>query len=393
MKKKFVLWLVFLMLFLAAGCANDTHDIDAPEAEAGPAGEETPEGVVEPVKVLVYYGNAAADGFEQKEVEIKGLTPQHLIDELAILNVVSIDTEVKSFEQDGKSLKLDLSKGFSQYVNMMGTSGEYIVIGGLVNTFLTAYDADEILITVEGKTLETGHASYENPLTFFEFDTAQEKEAAQGVESVEPLKYRLTDASDEGKGGNVYYPQFVDMSDTDIQEQWNEAIKEIATGVKPKTGEDVDYDTYTVDYEIVTCNTEFVSFVFRRDMGDYGKDVFAINFDLVNGKCVRLSDWGDALDEAAHNLGTGGYYKIISRDLDREAFDEFMKRMEPDADDYKEQFNLYDFDLENLEEEPYGFSYVKDDMLVLVMYIPGAVIGDHAGVRATVEIDTGIKVR
>ncbi|MBD5539774.1 MAG: hypothetical protein HDR00_00995 [Lachnospiraceae bacterium] len=390
MKKKFVLWLTFLMLFLAAGCTKETHDIDAPGAEAGPAGGETQEETLEPVKVLIYSGNAAADDFEQKEVEIQGLTPQNLISELAAVNVVSINTEVNSFEQDGKSLKLDLSKGFSQYVNMMGTGGEFIVMGGLVNTFLTAYDADEILITVEGKTLETGHASYENPLGFFEFDTKQEVEPAQETANAEPLKYRLSDATDWRKESSVYYPQFVDMSDKNIQDRWNEAIKEI---VKMVTEGATESDPYTLDYEIVTCDTEFVSFVFRRDMGDSGKDTFAISFDLVNRKCVRLSDWGDAMDEAAHNLATGGYYKIISKDMDRESFDEFMKRMEPSADDYKEQFSLYDFDLDNLEEEPYGFSYVRDDELILVMYIPGAAIGDHAGVRATVEIDTGIKVR
>ena len=390
MKKKFVLWLTFLMLFLAAGCTKETHDIDAPGAEAGPAGGETQEETLEPVKVLIYSGNAAADDFEQKEVEIQGLTPQNLISELAVVNVVSINTEVNSFEQDGKFLKLDLSKGFSQYVNMMGTGGEFIVMGGLVNTFLTAYDADEILITVEGKTLETGHASYENPLGFFEFDTKQEVEPAQETANAEPLKYRLSDATDWRKESSVYYPQFVDMSDKNIQDRWNEAIKEI---VKMVTEGATESDPYTLDYEIVTCDTEFVSFIFRRDMGDSGKDTFAISFDMVNRKCVRLSDWGDAMDEAAHNLATGGYYKIISKDMDRESFDEFMKRMEPSADDYKEQFSLYDFDLDNLEEEPYGFSYVRDDELILVMYIPGAAIGDHAGVRATVEIDTGIKVR
>lgn len=388
MKKRLVLWLALLMLFSVTGCANETADVETPDTEQQPEnGEEAEE-----TKVLIYYGNADADGFEQKEVMIKGLTPENLIGELRKLSVVSIDTEVKSFEQDGKNLKLDLSKGFSGYLNMMGTSGEYIVMGGLVNTFLTAYDGENILITVEGETLETGHTSYEAPLVFFEPEKEQETETP-GTESAEPLKYRLTDASDTENGRSVYYPQFVDMSDGNIQDQWNTAIKEIATGLKPETEEDVEYDTYMVDYEIVACSTEFVSFVFRRDRGDYGKDVFAINFDMVNRKCVRLRDWEDALDEAAHNLATGGYYKIISKDMDREAFDEFMKRMEPDADDYKEQFNLYDFDLENLEEEPYGFSYVKDDMLVLVMYIPGAVIGDHAGVRATVEIDTGIKVR
>lgn len=392
MKKKLVLWLGLLMLLSVTGCTNETTDIDAPGVEVTPESGENGE-TGEEVKVHIYYGNAEADGFEQKEVEIKGLTPQNLISELAKLNVVSIDTEVKSFEQDEKVLKLDLSKGFSQYLNMMGTSGEYIVMGGLVNTFLTAYDADEILITVEGKTLETGHASYENPLEFFEFDTRQEAEAAQEAGNQEPLKYRLTDAADWQKERSVYYPQFVDMSDRNIQDQWNEAIKEIVTGSKPELGEDIEIDTYTVDYEIVTCNTEFVSFVFRRDMGDYGKDVFAISFDLVNRKCVRLSDWKDALDEAAHNLATGGYYKVISKDMDREAFDEYMKSVAPTADEYREEFLQYDFDLNDLEKVPYGFSYVKDDTLVLVMYIPGEAIGESAGVRNTVEIDTGIKVR
>lgn len=388
MKKRLVLWLALLMLFSVTGCANETADVETPDTEQQPEnGEEAEE-----TKVLIYYGNADADGFEQKEVMIKGLTPENLIGELRKLSVVSIDTEVKSFEQDGKNLKLDLSKGFSGYLNMMGTSGEYIVMGGLVNTFLTAYDGENILITVEGETLETGHTSYEAPLVFFEPEKEQETEIP-GTESAEPLKYRLTDASDTENGRSVYYPQFVDMSDGNIQDQWNTAIREIATGLKPETEGDVEYDTYTVDYEIVACSTEFVSFVFRRDRGDYGKDVFAINFDMVNRKCVRLRDWEDALDEAAHNLATGGYYKIISKDTDREAFDEYMKITAPTADEYKEEFLQYDFDLTDLEKAPYGFSYIKDNTLVLVMYISGDAAEGEPVIRSTVEIDTGIKVR
>lgn len=389
MKKRLVLWLALLMLFSVTGCANETADVKTPDVEQQPENGEEAE---EETKVLIYYGNADADGFEQKEVMIKGLTPENLIGELRKLSVVSIDTEVKAFEQDGKNLKLDLSKGFSGYLNMMGTSGEYIVMGGLVNTFLTAYDGENILITVEGETLETGHTSYEALLVFFGSEKEQETETPE-TESAEPLKYRLTDASDTENGRNVYYPQFVDMSDGNIQDQWNTAIREIATGLKPETGEDVEYDTYTVDYEIVACSTEFVSFVFRRDMGDHGKDVFAINFDMVNRKCVRLSDWEDALDEAAHNLATGGYYKIISKDTDREAFDEYMKITAPTADEYKEEFLQYDFDLTDLEKAPYGFSYIKDNTLVLVMYISGDAAEGEPVIRSTVEIDTGIKVR
>lgn len=386
MKKRIILWLTLLMLLWVTGCTNETADINTPETEVKPESEEK----TEPVTVSVYYGNGAADGFEQKEVEIKGLTPQNLIDELAKLNVVSIDTRVKSFDQDGEALKLDLSKDFSQYLNMMGTSGEYIVMGGLVNTFLSAYEGGEILITVEGEVLETGHASYENPLGFFEFDPKQEDEAE--TENAEPVKYRLSDASYMEEGKSVYYPQFVNMSDEELQNQWNQLIKEIAIGLMPESREDVESGVYEVDYEIASCNTEFVSFVFRRNRGDYGKDVFTLNFDMVNRKNIRLSDYADAMQEAAHNLGSNGYYKILDKELDREAFDEYMKSTAPSADEYKEAFLQYDYDLTDPAKAPYGFCYVKDGKLIIVMYMPQEAWGTSESVR-TVEIETGIEVR
>ena len=49
-----------------------------------------------------------------------------------------------------------------------GTSGELITIGGVVNTFLKAYDADTITILVEGKTWDSGHAEIDGPLGWYE---------------------------------------------------------------------------------------------------------------------------------------------------------------------------------------------------------------------------------
>ena len=48
------------------------------------------------------------------------------------------------------------------------TSGEYVILGSVVNTFLTAYDADAIIITVDGEVLETGHSVYDQPLTLYQ---------------------------------------------------------------------------------------------------------------------------------------------------------------------------------------------------------------------------------
>ncbi len=122
-------------------------------------------------KVLIYYGNDNADGIIYKEVVLNEWSVEALIDELAKVNIVSLDTKVRAVyvdEKNTKLLHLDMSREFREYVSMMGTAGEYIVIGGLVDTFLDAYGCENVKITVEGKALETGHAAYDGELQFIQ---------------------------------------------------------------------------------------------------------------------------------------------------------------------------------------------------------------------------------
>ena len=390
MKKKIAI-LMGVLIFAMVGCESQPITPQAPvgdtvQAEGEQATEEqVQEEVAEPVNVVIYYSNVQADGFATKEMQIEGLTPENLITELAKVNIVSIDTEVKSFTQDGKSLTLDLSKGFGQYINMMGSSGEYVVMGGLVNTFLDAYDAEQILITVEGNALESGHAIYDKPLGFYEVVSAEEE--ATDAETKEPLTYRLKDEAYNHNNAEIYYPQFAEMPDGGIQDEWNAAIRELTVGAAESIrGE---YDSYEIDYTIMTCDTEFVSFVFERETvinGRVVEDTFAISFDLVERKNVCLSDWGEAVDTIAYNLANHGYYKILDDDVDREAYDEYMKMTLPDAEEYKRQFSKYDYDFTDLETEPLGTSYVKDGVLIIIMDVPDALGG-------TLEIETGVEVR
>ena len=314
MKKKLAI-LMSVLIFTMVGCESQPITPMAPVGENAQAeGEQATEEqaqedmaeTVEPLNVVIYYSNIQADGFATKEMQIEGLTPENLIAELAKVNIVSIDTEVKGFSQDGKSLTLDLSNGFGQYLNMMGSSGEYVVMGGLVNTFLDAYDAEEILITVEGNALESGHAIYDKPLEFYEVVSAEEE--ATDAETKEPLTYRLKDEAYNHNNAEIYYPQFAEMPDGGIQDEWNAAIRELTVGAAESIrGE---YDSYEIDYTIMTCDTEFVSFVFERESvinGRVVEDTFAISFDLVERKNVCLSDWGEAVDTIAYNLANHGY--------------------------------------------------------------------------------------
>ena len=107
---------------------NNTAEVSANAGTTEQMQEEVSKDA-QKVSVCIYYSNADASGFEAKEIEMDSLSPDNLIGELALVNVVSYDTEVLDFSKSGKSLTLDLSNDFSNYINMMGTAGEYIVIG------------------------------------------------------------------------------------------------------------------------------------------------------------------------------------------------------------------------------------------------------------------------
>lgn len=120
--------------------------------------------------VMIYYGNGASDELNTEISTMEQVTADNLIDALLKHNIVSLGTKVNSFEEeekDGiKTLHLDLSKTFHEYLKTMTKEGENIIMCSVAATFLEAYDADEIAITVEGKTLTTDHATYEEPLRF-----------------------------------------------------------------------------------------------------------------------------------------------------------------------------------------------------------------------------------
>ena len=79
----------------------------------------------------------------------------------------SVNTMEVISESGKTTLKADFNEALRQSILPMGTSGEYVILGSVVNTFLTAYDADAITLTVDGEVLETGHSVYDQPLTFY----------------------------------------------------------------------------------------------------------------------------------------------------------------------------------------------------------------------------------
>lgn len=144
---------------------------EQPEEEQNEGQAETGESM-QSVKVTVYFPDGESEGFQTEEVELPEITPELLLTKLSEKGVIPGDVEILSFreaEAEGeKALEMDMNTAFRTFVQSLGTAGEYTVIGSICNTFLEAYDCQKIQITIEGETLETGHAEYPGYMSMFQ---------------------------------------------------------------------------------------------------------------------------------------------------------------------------------------------------------------------------------
>lgn len=122
------------------------------------------EPVSEPVSFTLYSSNDDATALIQENVEVDALTPENVLELLIDRGILKADIRILSLEEaekDGERvLNIDFTQEFGSYVGSMGSSGEYMILGSVCNTFLNAYGCEKIKITVEGEVLSTGHNEY-----------------------------------------------------------------------------------------------------------------------------------------------------------------------------------------------------------------------------------------
>ena len=120
----------------------------------------------------VYYGDSNGQYLLFKEVEVAEITPARIIEELASYDVLPSDVKVNRIEfleENGESaMMIDFSSDFAESLYQMGTSGEWIMIGSVTNTFLSAYHVDKMMMTVDGEIVESGHSVYDEYLYLFD---------------------------------------------------------------------------------------------------------------------------------------------------------------------------------------------------------------------------------
>ena len=168
------LMLVLLCGLLLSGCVFTTTlpDEQLIQKPTTPLTESAPPDkiyIAQPIQITIYHGNDNADGFETLEVTVDVLDASVITQKLVEAGVLAEGTTLLSHNLVGTCLHLDFNEAFLTHLNTMGTSGERMMIGSVVNTFLTAYpEAESVSITANGEIMESGHVIYDFELTFFE---------------------------------------------------------------------------------------------------------------------------------------------------------------------------------------------------------------------------------
>lgn len=114
--------------------------------------------------IKVYFSNGDATGFSEENIKLESLLPDEVLKALIGKGAVSADVKLLTFtqsEKDGaKVLDLNFSSELETYMSSLGTTGEYLSIGSICNTYLDAYGCQKVRITVNGESFATGHAEY-----------------------------------------------------------------------------------------------------------------------------------------------------------------------------------------------------------------------------------------
>lgn len=162
---------MILCCLLLTGCGKATEETTAPtEMTALPTESVTmPAETTLPGYALTLYApNEDATGFIYCTWELSELSPPAICDALIEAGVLREDILFNSIQVEGNQVNLDVNAAFGQHIGSYGTAGEYTIMGSVVNTLLAAYNAETVLITMDGQILESGHAVYDSPLGFYE---------------------------------------------------------------------------------------------------------------------------------------------------------------------------------------------------------------------------------
>lgn len=172
----------------------------------------------------------------------------------------------------------------------------------------------------------------------------------------------------------VEYPQLTGMADAGLQQEINDRIRSAVTGGIATE----NLSSYEMRYETATLGSGMVSFIFRgiescKNSAYPDNVVKTLNIDLNTGRNLRLKEFSDmALVVSSLELTDG--YSICNEGVDQADFSAYLNNGA--VTDYAITLLDYDFDFQNPDLVPAGYSAIRDNHLILFMKAEHA-MGDY----------------
>lgn len=167
MKKLFALLLCGLLF---SGCTAAPAETTVPTVVT-----TVPETTIQPTDATeaslplnIFVPDENAENWETIPTIIDTLDAKLILELLISNSILNEGIELNSAELMDTQLNLDFNQAFLDQLLTYGTAGERMLIGCVVNTYLSAYEAETVYITVNGEIMESGHVVYDFPMEFFE---------------------------------------------------------------------------------------------------------------------------------------------------------------------------------------------------------------------------------
>ena len=173
MKKTISLLLCCLML---SGCTSRPVDTTVPAESTTPVEitqvPQTKDPITIPtegsIPLNIFVPDENAENFSTIPTVIEVLDGALILEMLIKNSMLNEDISLNSAELLDSRLNLDFNQAFLDQLLTYGTAGERMMIGCVVNTYLSAYEAETVYITVNGEIMESGHVIYDFPMEFYE---------------------------------------------------------------------------------------------------------------------------------------------------------------------------------------------------------------------------------
>ena len=155
--------LLVIACLILAGCS-----VPKSPSPASPIPAATETIPAQLVTYTLYLPNENADGFQTEKISIAEISPEIILTQLQENGVIPEDVIINTFEIKNTDIYMDFNQPLANAINSTGSSGELMIVGSIVNTYLSAYNAETLYFTINGEILESGHVIYDFPISFTE---------------------------------------------------------------------------------------------------------------------------------------------------------------------------------------------------------------------------------